>query len=98
MISAVSCRIGHAVWRQIGSNAITAAPRRVKTSGCVREVSSLSQGITQPTVFLLPSREATEDLAATFATSRKVGDAYLIHGALGAGKSAFWYVADALPS
>lgn len=42
-------------------------------------------------VFLLPSEEATKDLAAVFCASRQPGDSYLIHGTLGAGKSAFWY-------
>ena len=42
-------------------------------------------------VFLLPSEEATKDLAAVLCASRQPGDSYLIHGTLGAGKSAFWY-------
>lgn len=52
--------------------------------------ASASLGDETQLVFLLPSEEATYDLAATFCASRRKGDAYLIHGNLGAGKSAFW--------
>ena len=39
--------------------------------------------------FVLPSEQATEDLASILAGVAVAGDAYLLDGALGAGKSAF---------
>lgn len=39
--------------------------------------------------YLLPSEQATEDLASIMASVAVLGDSYLLDGALGAGKSAF---------
>jgi hypothetical protein len=40
--------------------------------------------------YLLTSERDTEDLACLHAESREVGDAYLLSGPIGAGKSTFW--------
>eukprot|EP00892_Ulva_mutabilis_P008002 jgi/Ulvmu1/5574/UM023_0111.1 len=90
MSSVPRCWVLQPVWKQCGSFIHQYAQRVCATArGRACKCSVPSLGTAQRMVFLSPSQAATQDLAATFSASRHQGDAYLIHGNLGSGKSAF---------